>query len=228
MKNPKKNEPVTYLCQQIANRKEDLWIAVIGCVFDRYVPDFYSDFCKTYPDLTIKTKDAYDIYYKSQMGNIVKMFCFALKDRITNVIKMTKFLTEARNPYEVLEESNKNREMHLRFKQINKKYQKLLEKAKMLATENKLLFFQYAGDMSISADLSNELCYLFPKKIIVVVYVSGIKGNISGRGEKVKDLILKAIKGIEGATGGGHENAVGAQVKIEDLEKFRENIEKLI
>ena len=82
--------------------------------------------------------------------------------------------------------------------------------------------------MSISADLSNELCYLFPKKIVIVVYVSGIKGNISARGEKVKDLILKAIEGIDGATGGGHENAVGAQVKIEDLEKFRENIEKLI
>jgi single-stranded DNA-specific DHH superfamily exonuclease len=228
MKNPKKNEPVTYLCQQIANRKEDMWIAVIGCVFDRYVPDFYSDFCKLYPDLTIKTKDAYDIYYKSQIGNIVKMLCFALKDRITNVIKMLKFLTEVKTPYEVLEESNKNREMHLRFKQINKKYQKLLEKAKLLVTENKLLFFQYAGDMSISADLANELCYLFPKKIIVVVYVSGIKGNISGRGEKVKGIILKAIEGIEGATGGGHENAVGAQVKIEDLERFRENIEKLI
>jgi single-stranded DNA-specific DHH superfamily exonuclease len=228
MKNPKNNEPVTYLCQQIANRKEDMWIAVIGCVFDRYVPDFYSDFCKLYPDLTIKTKDAYDIYYKSQIGNIVKMLCFALKDRITNVIKMLKFLTEVKTPYEVLEESNKNREMHLRFKQINKKYQKLLEKAKMLADNNKLLFFQYAGDLSISADLSNELCYLFPKKIIIVVYVSGIKGNISGRGEKVKGIILKAIEGIEGATGGGHENAVGAQVKIEDLERFRENIEKLI
>jgi single-stranded DNA-specific DHH superfamily exonuclease len=98
----------------------------------------------------------------------------------------------------------------------------------MLASENKLLFFQYAGDLSISADLANELCYLFPKKIIIVVYVSGIKGNISGRGEKVKGIVLKAIEGIEGATGGGHENAVGAQVKIEDLERFRENIEKLI
>ena len=97
----------------------------------------------------------------------------------------------------------------------------------MLADENKLLFFQYAGDLSISADLANELCYLYPKKIIVVVYVSGIKANISGRGEKVKNFILKSIERIEGATGGGHENAVGAQVKIEDLEKFRDNLEKL-
>ena len=228
IKNPKKNEPVTYLCYQITNKKEDMWIAVCGCIFDRYIPDFYSDFYKLYPDLSIKTKDAYDVYYKSQMGHIIKMICFALKDRITNVIKMLKFLTEVKTPYEVLEESSKNREMHIRFKQINKKYQKLLDKAKLLADENKLLFFQYAGDLSISADLANELCYSYPQKIIVVVYVSGIKANISGRGEKVKNFILKSIERIEGATGGGHENAVGAQVKIEDLEKFRENLEKLI
>jgi len=227
-KDPKKNEPVTYLCHQIANRKEDLWIAVSGCIFDRYVPDFYSDFCKIYPDLSIKSKDAFDIYYKSQIGNLVKMLCFGLKDRITNVIKMCKFLIEAKNPYDVLEESNKNREMHIRFRQLSKKYQKLFEKAKLLVTEKKLLFFQYGGDLSISADLANELCYLFPEKIIVVIYVTGIKGNISARGEKVKKIILKSIKGIESATGGGHENAVGAQMKIEDLEKFRENLEKEI
>ncbi len=228
MKNPKKNEPVTYMCYQIADKKEDRWIAVLGCIFDRFVPDFYPEFYKTYPDLSIKSKDAFDIYYKSQIGSIIKMMCFALKDRITNVIHMLKFLTEVKTPYEVLEESNKNREMHVRFKQINKKYQKLLSKAKLLANENKLLFFQYAGDLSISADLSNELCYLFPKKIIVVAYITGIKANISARGEKVKSLILKSIEGLEGATGGGHENAVGAQVKIEDLEKFRENLEKII
>ncbi|MEK6827667.1 MAG: DHH family phosphoesterase, partial [Nanoarchaeota archaeon] len=102
MKNPKKNEPVTYMCYQVANKKEDLWIAVLGCVFDRFVPDFYPEFYKLYPDLSVKTKDAYDIYYKSQIGNIIKMMCFALKDRITNVIKMIKFLTEVKNPYEVL------------------------------------------------------------------------------------------------------------------------------
>jgi single-stranded DNA-specific DHH superfamily exonuclease len=228
MKNPKKNEPVTYLCYKITNRKEDLWIAIIGCVFDRFVPNFYSDFCKLYPDLSIKSKDAFEIYFKSQIGHIVKIFCFALKDRITNVIKMTKFLTEVKTPYEVLEESNKNREMHIRFRQISKRYNKLLDKAKMIATENKLLLFQYSGDLSISADLSNELCYLFPKKIIVVIYTTGIKASISARGEKVKDLILQSLKGLEGATGGGHENAVGAQVKINDIEKFKDNIKNLI
>lgn len=224
----KKNEPVTYLCYKITNKKEDLWLAVAGCISDRFVPDFYSDFEKLYPDLSIKSKDAFDIFYKSQIGNIVKMFCFSLKDTISNVVKMIKFLIAVKSPYEVLEESGKNHEMHLRYKQINKKYQKLIEKAKSIAGENRLLFFQYSGDLSISADLSNELSYLFPEKIIVVVYIAGIKGNISVRGKKIRDIIIKSIEGLENATAGGHEDAVGAQVRVGDLEKFRENIEKLI
>jgi single-stranded DNA-specific DHH superfamily exonuclease len=223
----KKNEPVTYLCYKVTERKEDLWLAVVGCIFDRYIPDFYSEFVRLYPDLAIKSKDAFDIFYKSKIGKIVKMFCFALKDRTSNVVKMIKFLSTIKTPYEVLEETSKNREMHSRFKQIYKKYEKLLEKAKKLVNEDKVLFFQYAGDLSISADLSNELSYLFPDKIIVVVYIQGVKGNVSARGKNVRDIILKAIEGLEGATGGGHKNAVGAQVRVEDLEKFRENIEKL-
>ncbi len=224
LKKSNKNEPVTCLCYKITERKEDLWLAIIGCISDRFVPKFYSEFSKFYPDLSVKSKDAFDILYKSRIGDIAKIFNFALKDRTSNVVKMIKFLISVKSPYEVLEESSKNREMHLRFKQIYKKYQKLIEKAKSLADNNKVLFFQYAGDMSISADLSNELTYFFPEKIIVVAYLTGIKANISVRGEKIKEIILKAIKGLENATGGGHENAVGAQVRIEDLEKFRENI----
>lgn len=223
----KKNEPTTYLCYKITERKEDLWLAVAGCISDRYVPDFYPEFVRQYPDLGIRAEDAFDIFYKSQIGKIVKMFGFSLKDSVSNVVKMIRFLAEARSPYEVLEETGKNREMHFRFKQIQKKYSKLLEKAKLLAgIDDKILFFKYGGELSISADLSNELSYLFPKKIIVVAYVIGTKANVSVRGEKVRELVLKAIDGLEGATGGGHENAVGCQMQASELEGFRNKMEE--
>jgi len=222
----KKNEPVTFLCYEITKRKEDLWLAVAGCIFDRFVPKFYSEFEKTYPDLSFKSKDAFDILYKSQLGKIVKLFCFGLKDRTSNVVNMIRFLMKAKTPYEVLEETNSNKNMHVRFKQIYRKYQKLLEKAKEGVDESKFLFFQYAGDLSMSSDLSNELTYLFPNKIIVVIYLTGMKANVSIRGKKIRELVLKAIEGLEDASGGGHEDAVGARMKIEDIEKFRENMKK--
>jgi len=224
----KKNEPVTYLCYKITQKKEDLWLAVAGCISDRYVPDFYPEFVKLYPDLAIKAEDAFDIFYKSQIGKIVKIFGFALKDRISNVVKMIKFLMIIKTPYEVLEETGKNREMHSRFKQIYQKYYKLLEKAKAVVSEDRVLFFQYGGDLSISADLSNELSYLFPQKIVIVAYITGMKANISVRGKKIRSVILKVIKEIDGATGGGHEDAVGCKMNVEDLERFKEKIESLI
>lgn len=223
----KQSEPVTYLCYQITKKKEDLWLAVIGCIFDHFFPDFYSEFKKTFPDLSIDSSDPFEIFYKSQIGRIARIFSFALKDSVTNVVNMQRFLTKVKTPYDVLEEGSKNYTMHSRFEQINKKYSRLIEKAVAIEKNfGKILFFQYGGDLSISSDLANELSYRFPKKIIVVVYIAGAKANISMRGKNVRNLILKAIEGLNGATGGGHEDAVGAQVKIEDLEIFRERLEK--
>lgn len=223
----KSEEPVTALCYQITNKKNDLWIAVVGCIFDKFVPKFYSEFEEEYPDLSIKSKKPLDIYYKSQIGKITRIFGFGLKDRTTNVINMMRFLMKVKTPYEVLQENSKNYTMHHRFKQVESKYQKLLKKAISIEKkQGKMLFFQYGGDLSISGDLANELSYFFPDKIIVVAYIKGVKANISIRGKKSRDIFLEAIKDLEEATGGGHEDAVGGQIRIEDLEIFKKNLEK--
>ena len=56
----------------------------------------------------------------------------------------------------------------------------------------------------------------------------GLKSNISARGKDVKSIILPAIEGLESATGGGHENAVGAQIRTEDVDEFEKRIKNLI
>ncbi len=224
----KSEEPVTALCYQVTRKKEDLWIAVVGCISDRFVPSFYREFEKQYPELTINSQEATAIYYKSLIGKIAKMFSFGLKDRTTNVINMIRFLTKVKSPEDVLNESSKNYTMHKRFNDIESKYHRLLKKAIGLEkNKDKILFFQYGGDLSISSDLANELSYLFPEKLVVVAYIRGSRANISIRGEKSRDIFLEAIKGLEDATGGGHEEAVGGRMKIEDIEKFRTNIEKI-
>jgi single-stranded DNA-specific DHH superfamily exonuclease len=225
----KTNEPVTALAFQINNDKNLMWLAVAGCISDKFFPDFYDDFKEKYPDLAADSREAFEILYNSQIGKIARIFSFALKDRTTNVISMMKFLIKANTPYEVLEDSSLNHTMHQRFEQIDSKYQRLLEKAvKSEKKSGRVLFFQYGGELSISADLSNELIHRFPKKIIVVVYVSGIKANISIRGKGIRKILLESIQDLEGATGGGHEDASGATVRIGDLEKFKERFGKLV
>jgi single-stranded DNA-specific DHH superfamily exonuclease len=219
------NEPVTYLCYNITKKKEDLWLAVVGCISDNLVPDFYKEFLKDFPDLCKDDKDAFNIFYGSDIGKIARILGFGLKDKISNVITMVKFLISCKSPRDFLEENNKNKTIYKRFQEVDKKYQKILDKAKKSASSSsRLLFFKYAGETSMSSDIANGLKYLFPNKIIFVIYTKGARVNISGRGKNVRELVLKAIEGLESATGGGHENAVGAQIKKEDVEEFEKRI----
>jgi len=225
----KTNEPVTYLCYQISKKKEDLWIGVIGSISDKFFPDFYSEFQKNFPDLALDSKDAFEIYYNSEIGEIAKIMNFGLKGRTTNVINMLKFLVLTKSPYDVLEKNSKNYLMHKRSNELYDIYKKLMEKAENQAKNSgKIFFFKYGGNISMSADISNRLKYLFPEKIIVVMRVSGSKINISIRGRKIRDKILNVIKELKDATGGGHEDAVGAGIRVEDLEKFKEKLMELV
>jgi single-stranded DNA-specific DHH superfamily exonuclease len=220
------NEPVTRLCYQVTEDKKDLWLAVVGCISDKFLPDFYLDFLKMYPDLGIETKEAFGVFYSSEIGKIARMIGAGLKDRTTNVIKMIRFLSKVRTPYEVLEESKDNSLLHERFKEIDGKYQRLISKAKE-DVSSKVLFFKYAGETSMSADLANGLSYEFPEKIVVVAYVKGSRVNLSLRGESILEKVVEILKGLENATGGGHENAVGCQINIGDLEIFKKKLEEV-
>jgi single-stranded DNA-specific DHH superfamily exonuclease len=151
---------------------------------------------------------------------------FALKDRTSNVVRMLKFLMNVKSPQEILKDEPRNH-MLFRYGQVNKKYQRLIEKARKF-TRGKIVYFQYGGDLSLSGDIANELAYRFPGKIVVVAYIKGTKANISLRGSNVKEITKKAIEGFQDATGGGHENATGAKLNVEDLPKFKEKLEKLV
>lgn len=223
----KQNPPTTYLCYQISEKKQDLWLGVAGCISDKFIPEFYEEFKNEYPDLATDSEDAFEIYYESLIGKIVRIFSFALKDRTTNVIDMLRFLVKSRSPYDVLEEKPENYHMHKRFNEINHKFKKFTQKAIEISDDKKMLFFTYGGDLSISSDISNYLSYKFPDKFVLVGYISGAKVNISGRGKGIKGVILKAIEDFE-ASGGGHEDAVGIQINFNDVEKFKEKIEELI
>jgi len=224
----KPGEPVSYLCYKIANKKEDIWLAMIGCISDFYIPKFYNQFEKKYPELNKKNpKSAFDLLYDSEIGRIARILDFSLKDTTTNVVNMLRFMMRVKGPMDVLEESHKTKQILKRYDEINKKYQMLIERARFCVKE-KLLYFQYAGEFSLSANISNQLSYEFPGKIIIVVYINDDIANISMRGDNVLKLTKEGIEGIEGASGGGHKDATGAKVNIGDLPGFKEKIERLV
>ncbi len=223
------NEPVSYMCYKIINKKDDIWLAVVGCISDCYIPDFYNEFEKKYPELSCKnSRHAFDILYNSDIGKIARILDFSLKDTTTNVIEMMKFMVKVRGPMDIFEENLKTKQILARYDEIDSKYQVLMKKAREQAN-NHLIYFQYGGSFSLSGNLANQLIYEFPDKIIVVVFIKGDVANISLRGgEDIRKLTLAAIDGIPSATGGGHKNATGAKMNVSDLPEFKENVEKLV
>lgn len=225
----KSNEPTSYLAYKIIGNKEDLWLAMVGCIADNFVPEFANEFLKKYPEIYTKnTTSAFEILYETDFGKLVMMINFALKDKTSNVVSMINLLFKIKSPFDILKESEKNVTINVRYKQIYMVYRNLLEKAKRIArSSRKVVFFQYGGELSLSADLANELSYRFPGKVIIVAYVKGGIANVSVRGsEDVRKLTLKIIKEFDGATGGGHEHATGAKMNVDDLIKFKNFFER--
>jgi len=224
----KTSEPISYIAYKITSKKEDVWLALIGCISDCYFPDFYPVFEKQYPELSKKApSSAFDVLYNSEIGKIARILDFSLKDTTTNVVNMIRYMSKVRGPMEVLEENSKTKQILKRYKEINTKYQVLISKAREMAGKD-MLYFQYGGQLSLSSNLANQLSYEYPDKIIIVVYIKGDVANISLRGKgDIRKLTLEALKGIDGASGGGHQNATGAKLSVSDLPKFKERVEKL-
>jgi len=227
----KKNEPVAYLCYNITGNKKDMWLALLGCIGDCFIPEFLEDFKKEYPELVdYDYKTAFDVLYNTELGKITDILNFALKDSTTNVVNMLRFLMKANGPYDVLEENSKTKSFLSRYNFINTKIKKEVKKAEEhVDVKNKLLFFTYSGEMSLSQHISNELMYKYPEYVIIVGFIKGevIKFSLRGPGD-VRKLTLDSIEEFEGATGGGHKHATGAQILASQRDKFKENILKNI
>jgi|SRR3989338_3793354 len=227
--NDETTEPVSYLSYKITNNKKDMWIAMIGCISDCYMPDFYPDFEKNFPELTVKNpKSPFQLLYDSEIGKIARILDFSLKDTTTNVVNMLKFMFNVESPIDILQEDTKTKQLLKRYDLINEKYQKLMEKARKQINEN-LLYFKYSGDLSLSSNISNQLIYEFPDKVIVVIYVRAETVNISMRGKRdMLKLTRDCIEGIPGATGGGHENATGIRIDLGNLPLFKKRLEGFV
>lgn len=220
----KSSEPVTYLCYKLTERKEDIWLAMMGCIADHFLPDFSEEFKALYPEFWGDVKAPFDAYFGTEIGNIAKAVNFGLKDSVSNVVQLQKFLISCKGPSYVLSEMSTNYSFRKKYQDITKKYNILLKKAKE-SLKNNLLFFEYSGETSMSADLANELIHIYPGKTIAVIYKKDIIGNVSMRGKSAKKILEKVLKEIEGS-GGGHEEAVGARINIRDIPSFKKILEE--
>lgn len=224
----KKSWPVTYWSYKVANRKEDIWFGLMGCIADHHLPDFVEDFVERYPELWKQgVERPFDAVFGTEIGRLSKALNFGLKDSISHVVQFQNFLIECRNPQEMVEALEGNKPFGRKYREIRDKYDALIKKARE-CVDGDLVFFVYGGDLSISSEISNELSHMFQDKYIVVAYKIGAISNLSIRGDDVKGILERLLEKFEHAKGGGHRDAVGARLNAEDLDKFREEFVKEI
>jgi oligoribonuclease NrnB/cAMP/cGMP phosphodiesterase (DHH superfamily) len=222
-------EPTTYITQKIFNRQEDLWLATIGCISDVYIPDFAKKFAEQNPELLNPNLEPLDILHSTEIGKIVRMLNFGLMDTTTNVIALIKYLFKAKNTYDLLEENRHTKQLHKRYTQLNEFLNKQIAKAEAnIDPKSPTIFFSYAGNTSMSSEIANKLYFKHKDKLIIVAFKRPEKINISIRGENALKITYKAIANIEEATGGGHEKATGAMIPVDSLDKFKQNIIKIL
>ncbi len=134
-------------------------------------------------------------------------------------------------PYEILNKTTQvGTEINERGEELKEDYDKLLETAKKHITKEKLAYFIYpASKTSYTSDLSNELIYTYPDKIIIVGRETKgeIKMSVRSMGIKLPEILNEALQGMEGHAG-GHDYACGCSVKKERYQEFIEKLKTII
>lgn len=227
IKDNKDNSPTSYWMYKITNNPEFMWIAAIGSVADWYIPDFLEEFREKYPGLIDSQKTPEKILFESKFGELTRIFSFLLKGESLSIKENISVLLKMKDPYEILEQkTSKGRFLYKRYLKVKKQYDLLLEKALESKSEKKMVLFIYPSTrMSFTAELSNELLYKNPDKLIIIGREKGDEVKLSFRSGKLilPPLIKKALENVKGY-GGGHDKACGGNVAKEDFETFMDNL----
>lgn len=225
--NPSDNSPTSYWIYKTL--KENLWIGMIGMVGDWFMPEqeIINEFIAAYPGLlSPEIKKPEVALHTSKLGELIRIVSFNLKGKASDVIKSVKVLTRIKDPNEIIEQNTPaGKFIYKKYDKLREKYDALMSSIKVKPDDQLVLFKYKSPDYSFSAEISNELIYKYPEKIILVVWEYNGEYKCSLRSTKIKlpQLIEKALEGVNGY-GGGHDHAAGACIKLEDFERFVANI----
>ncbi len=233
--NPADNICASQLCYDVIKDTgtANLWIAVAGIIGDWQLSEVTRQFAAENPDLLSVEIDRPEVaLFDSPFSKIVKVFNFILKGRTQDVMKCVKILTRVESPAELLEETTpRARFIMKRFNEISALYDSLLEETIKQVSDVPLLVITYTENkMSFTGELSNELLYRYPDKVILVGREKSGEMKCSLRtspGINLQEALKKALQGIDGY-GGGHEYACGTCVKKEQFEQFVEQLKEAI
>lgn len=225
IENPKDNSPTSYWAYKATDGP--MWISAVGSVADWHIPDFIKEFKKNYPKLLDKEKTPGDIIFNTKLGELIKVFAFLLKGKISDIRKNISILSKIEDPREIVEQSSpKGKFLFRYYLKVKKNYDILLKQALKSNKDDKVILFLYpSSKMSFTSELSNELLYKNPGKLVIIGREKGeqVKMSLRSTNIVIPELLKNALTNVKGY-GGGHDYACGANVSKDDFNTFIDNI----
>ncbi|MBS3163195.1 hypothetical protein J4427_00710, partial [Candidatus Woesearchaeota archaeon] len=206
IQDPDDNSPTSYWAYKVSNNQETMWISVTGSIADWYIPDFFSEFKDQYPNLVDHQKDPASIIFETRLGELIRALSFLLKGKALDVRRNISIISKIKDPYDIIEQRTaRGRFLHKQFLRIKKQYDELIEKAIKIKDKKMIIFLYPDTKMSFTSELSNELIYRNPDKLILVGREKGDVIKLSMRSTKLilPPMIEKALVDVKGY-GGGH------------------------
>lgn len=226
---PQDNQPTSLLAYKIT--EENAWIAAVGIVADWQIPPKnILDICEEkYPGLlNPEITNPPEMLFTNPIGELARIFSFNLKGRTSEVLASMKILSRIKNPNELLKkEHSQARLVMKKYEQKLNEYNELRSQVKIDESSPLIIFTYDEAKNSYTPDLSNELLYSFPDKMILIARKSGESYKCSLRSSSMRvDMFLEKVLKTVGGTGGGHEHACGAVIPEENWKEFLKVLEK--
>lgn len=211
--------PTSYLAYKIAGQEK--FISALGCVADWHIPDFFEEVRREHYNLIGSAKKPGEILFKTNFGLIVRMLSFNLVGDEKEIEKSIEILTNSENIHEILNCKNQFDFLCRKFKKVNSKYRSLLEEAQQEISDDILILFTYSSGISLTGELSDELMFKNPEKVVIVArkHKENYKMSLRSMKFNLHKPLNESLKGLRGL-GGGHEHACGANIYYRDFEKF--------
>ncbi len=228
---PTDNSPTSYNVYSVLknNNPKIIWLSMVGCIADWFIPDFKDEFANKFPDLFDKNiNDPAEALFTTKIGLLAKIFNSCLKGTKKKIDSCIKTLIKIESPYEILEQStSRGKFVYKHFLKLNKEYDELLNSIKPINDE--FIAFQYTSNsMSFTSMLSNEVLFRNPDKFILIAREKNGFMHCSLRSKKhnVRAILEKVLPEFTDAYGGGHIHACGANIRKDEFQEFINALQK--
>jgi len=210
------------MCYDLGNTVTDIsdldWIAVVGSIGDIATEPWKRWMSSVFKKYKLKKKKE---LFDTRFGEIAKIISSAETTSPKNVKECFTVMYSAKNYRDALKarlkrfKKNIDKELNYYIKNLNK----------LAEVDSNLIYYEIKPKLNVKSPLSTILGLKYPKKTVFIVDIRKNPVRVSARSQtkkvKVNEALIKSIKGIKGARGGGHPVSSAASIPKKHYKKFK-------